>query len=96
MMSTWITTPISTDLLHGALDVQRTARGVLPHRLPAWARAQYTDGQLAMVEAQPAGVRLAFRTRATAVGWTRCPPGTPTSACRAALTVFTTCSSTVG
>ncbi|MGW3894020.1 SGNH/GDSL hydrolase family protein [Micromonospora profundi] len=67
MMSTWITTPISTDLLHGALDVQRTARGVLPHRLPAWARAQYTDGQLAMVEAQPAGVRLAFRTRATAV-----------------------------
>ncbi|WLS47127.1 SGNH/GDSL hydrolase family protein [Micromonospora profundi] len=67
MMSTWITTPISTDLLHGALDVQRTARGLLPHRLPAWARAQYSDGQLAMVEAQPAGVRLAFRTRATAV-----------------------------
>ncbi|MGB2571881.1 GDSL-type esterase/lipase family protein [Micromonospora citrea] len=67
MMSTWITTPISTDLLRGALDVQRTARGVLPHRLPAWARAQNTDGQLAMVEAQPAGVRLAFRTRATAI-----------------------------
>ncbi|MCF0091279.1 SGNH/GDSL hydrolase family protein [Micromonospora sp. MH99] len=67
MTSTWITTPISTDLLRGALDVQRTARGVLPHRLPAWARAQYTDGQLAMVEAQPAGVRLALRTRATAV-----------------------------
>lgn len=66
-MSTWITTPISTDLLHGALDVQRTARGLLPHRLPAWARAQYSDGQLAMVEAQPAGVHLAFRTRATAV-----------------------------
>ncbi|MFC4150020.1 GDSL-type esterase/lipase family protein [Micromonospora mangrovi] len=67
MMSSWITTPITTDLLRGALDVQRTARGVLPHRLPAWARAQYTDGQLAMVEAQPAGVRLAFRTHATAV-----------------------------
>ena len=66
-MSTWITTPISTDLLRGALDVQSTARGVLPHRLPAWARAQNTDGQLAMVEAQPAGVRLALRTRATAI-----------------------------
>ncbi|MFF0308134.1 SGNH/GDSL hydrolase family protein [Streptosporangium sp. NPDC004379] len=67
MTTTWITTPISTDILRGALDLQRTARGLLPHRLPAWARAQYTDGQLAMVEAQPAGVRLAFRTRATAV-----------------------------
>ncbi|GIJ76700.1 GDSL-like Lipase/Acylhydrolase family protein [Micromonospora phaseoli] len=67
MPATWITTPISTDLLRGALDLQHTARGVLPHRLPAWARAQNTDGQLAMVEAQPAGVRLAFRTRATAV-----------------------------
>ncbi|MET8042485.1 hypothetical protein ABZU25_16695 [Micromonospora sp. NPDC005215] len=67
MTSTWIITPITTNLLRGALDVERTARGVLPHRLPAWARAQYTDGQLAMAEAQPAGVRLAFRTRATAV-----------------------------
>lgn len=67
MTSTWITTPITTNLVRGAPDVERTARGVLPHRLPAWARAQYTDGQLAMVEAQPAGARLAFRTRATAV-----------------------------
>jgi hypothetical protein len=67
MTRTWITTPITTDLLRGALDLERTARGVLPHRLSAWARAQNTDGQLAMVEAQPAGVRLAFSTRATAV-----------------------------
>lgn len=63
----WITTPITTDLLRGALDVERTADGLLPHRLPAWARAQYTDGQLTMAESQPSGVRLAFRTRATAV-----------------------------
>ncbi|GAA3729265.1 SGNH/GDSL hydrolase family protein [Plantactinospora mayteni] len=67
MPPAWITTPITTDLLHGALDLQHTTRGVLPHRLPAWARAQNTDGQLAMVETQPAGVRLAIRTRATAV-----------------------------
>ena len=63
----WITTPITAGLLRGALDLQQTAQGVLPHRLPAWARAQCADGQLAMAEAQPSGVRLAFRTRATAV-----------------------------
>jgi lysophospholipase L1-like esterase len=63
----WITTPITADLLRGALDMEHTAHGVLPHRLPARARAQCTDGQLAMAEAQPSGVRLVFRTRATAV-----------------------------
>ncbi|MER6996164.1 GDSL-type esterase/lipase family protein [Streptomyces sp. NPDC000410] len=63
----WITTPISSDILRGALDLEHTAHGVLPHRLPARARAQCSDGQLAMAEAQPSGVRLAFRTRATAV-----------------------------
>ncbi|GAU65435.1 hypothetical protein SSP35_01_07760 [Streptomyces sp. NBRC 110611] len=63
----WITTPVTTDLLRGALEVERTAHGLLPHRLPARARAQCADGQLAMAEAQPSGVRLVFRTRATAV-----------------------------
>ncbi|MFF4522822.1 GDSL-type esterase/lipase family protein [Streptomyces bluensis] len=63
----WITTPVTADLLRGALDVERTEYGVLPHRLPAWARAQCADPQLAMAEAQPSGVRLVFRTRATAV-----------------------------
>ncbi|MFH8463027.1 GDSL-type esterase/lipase family protein [Streptomyces sp. NPDC017991] len=63
----WISTPITADLLRGALDLERTEHGVLPHRLPAWVRAQYADGQLAMAESQPSGVRLVFRTRATAV-----------------------------
>ncbi|WP_336207208.1 GDSL-type esterase/lipase family protein [Nonomuraea sp. LPB2021202275-12-8] len=63
----WITTPITADLLRGALDLERTAHGVLPHRLPARARAQCADPQLAMAESQPSGVRLVFRTRATAV-----------------------------
>ncbi|MFJ3775980.1 GDSL-type esterase/lipase family protein [Streptomyces sp. NPDC090075] len=63
----WTTTPITADLLRGALDLERTAHGILPHRLPARARAQCADPQLAMVEAQPSGVRLVFRTRATAV-----------------------------
>ncbi|MET9768374.1 GDSL-type esterase/lipase family protein [Streptomyces sp. NPDC006415] len=63
----WTTTPISADILRGALDLEQTERGMLPHRLPARARRQITDGQLAMAESQPSGVRLAFRTRATAV-----------------------------
>ncbi|WP_267242147.1 GDSL-type esterase/lipase family protein [Streptomyces sp. PR69] len=63
----WITTPITPALLRGALELERTAHGVLPHRLPAWARAQCGDGQLAVAEAQSSGVRLVFRTRAAAV-----------------------------
>jgi lysophospholipase L1-like esterase len=63
----WITTPITADLLRGAAELERTPHGMLPHRLPAWARAQCADGQLAMAESQPSGVRLVFRTRATAV-----------------------------
>ncbi|WP_432092428.1 GDSL-type esterase/lipase family protein [Streptomyces sp. bgisy100] len=63
----WTTTPVTADLLRGALDLEHTEHGVLPHRLPARARAQYGDGQLAMAESQPSGVRLVFRTRATAV-----------------------------
>jgi hypothetical protein len=66
-MHNWITTPITADILRGALDLEHTAHGVLPHRLPAWARAQCGDEQLALAEAQPSGVRLVFRTRATAV-----------------------------
>ncbi|MGY1433876.1 GDSL-type esterase/lipase family protein [Streptomyces reniochalinae] len=63
----WSTTPVTTNLVRGAADLEQTPHGVLPHRLPAWARAQNTDGQLAMVESQPSGVRLAFRTGATTV-----------------------------
>ncbi|MFC8226088.1 GDSL-type esterase/lipase family protein [Streptomyces sp. NPDC057287] len=62
-----MTTPLTEDLLRGALDLERTEHGLLPHRLPARARAQNTDGQLAMAEAQPSGVRLLLRTRATLV-----------------------------
>ncbi|GAA2082425.1 SGNH/GDSL hydrolase family protein [Streptomyces albiaxialis] len=62
----WITT-VPEELLRGAAELERTARGVLPHRLPAWARARTPDGQLAMAESQPSGVRLVFRTAATAV-----------------------------
>ena len=56
---------IDPALVVGALELERTDRGLLPHRLPTWARAQCDDPQLALVEAQPAGVRLALRTAAT-------------------------------
>ncbi|NYE36145.1 hypothetical protein F4692_001249 [Nocardioides cavernae] len=58
--------PQSLDpLVRGAVELGHTDRGLLPHRLPAWARAQTDDPQLHLVEAQPAGVRLALRTTAT-------------------------------
>lgn len=62
-----ITTPITFDLVRGALELEPTDRGVLPHRLPAWARTQYDDAQMTMVESQPSGVRLVFSTRATVI-----------------------------
>ncbi|MEU3661362.1 GDSL-type esterase/lipase family protein [Streptomyces sp. NPDC032940] len=62
-----VTTPVTADLLRGALDVEPTAHGLLPHRLPARARRQIPDDQLAVAESQPSGVRLVFRTRATTV-----------------------------
>ncbi|MFG3343676.1 SGNH/GDSL hydrolase family protein [Streptomyces sp. NPDC048018] len=75
-------TPVDPALVHGALELERTAAGLLPHRLPARARAQNTDPQLAMAEAQPSGVRLRFRTRATVVELDTLPtkrvyPGAP-------------------
>ncbi len=54
-------------LVRGALDLEITDQGVLPHRLPRWAREQIPDDQLAMAEAQPSGVRLAFRTSASSI-----------------------------
>ena len=63
----WTTVPLNPELVLGAAELERTGRGFLPHRLPARARAQNTDPQLAMAEAQPSGVRLLLRTRARAI-----------------------------
>lgn len=68
-----IETPLTHDFIHGAVDVERTPTGLLPHRLPAWARAQCPDPQLMMAESQPSGVRLVFQTMATAVELTVLP-----------------------
>jgi hypothetical protein len=48
----------------GASELEPTNDGLLPHRLPAQARAQLPDGFARMCEEQPSGVRLVFRTAA--------------------------------
>ncbi len=60
-------TAVSADLVHGALELERTPIGLRPHRLPAWAREQAADAQLSMAESQPSGVRLVFATAATRI-----------------------------
>ncbi|MEZ0357588.1 SGNH/GDSL hydrolase family protein [Mycobacterium sp. SA01] len=62
-----VITPISREFLRGAQELEQTSHGLLPHRLPGWARAQCADPQLAMAEAQPAGCRLVFETRSTEI-----------------------------
>ena len=59
--------PLTDDLFHGAIELEQTPRGVQPHRLPGWVRRQLPDPQLLMAEAQPSGVRLVLRTRATRI-----------------------------
>ena len=53
--------------VRGAVEIERTPRGLRPHRLPAWARAQVPDTFMAQTSAESAGVRLAFRTAATTI-----------------------------
>ncbi|HEY0240235.1 MAG TPA: GDSL-type esterase/lipase family protein [Friedmanniella sp.] len=62
-----IDTPITGALLRGVAELEPTERGLRLHRLPAWARAQAPDPQLAAVEVQLSGVRVALRTQATVV-----------------------------
>ncbi|SEM71901.1 SGNH/GDSL hydrolase family protein [Cryobacterium luteum] len=62
-----ITTSLTAQFLHGAAEVETTARGVRPHRLPAWVRTQFPDPQLLMMEGQPSGVRLAMSTAARTI-----------------------------
>ncbi|MEV4282633.1 GDSL-type esterase/lipase family protein [Actinoplanes xinjiangensis] len=56
---------VPSELLRGAAEAEVTARGLRPHRLPAWVREQFPDGQLLSMESQPSGVRLVFATTAT-------------------------------
>lgn len=63
----WVSTPVTAAMLRGWIELENTQYGILPHRLPAWARRQWADPQILMAEAQPSGVRICFRTEATAI-----------------------------
>ncbi|WP_229705356.1 GDSL-type esterase/lipase family protein [Williamsia phyllosphaerae] len=58
---------MSERTVRGAIELEETDSGTLPHRLPRWALEQVGDDRLSMSETQPAGVRIAFRSAATAV-----------------------------
>lgn len=65
--SQWIATPVTAAMLRGWVELEHTPHGLVPHRLPAWARSQWADPQLSMVEEQPSGVRICLRTAATII-----------------------------
>ncbi|MFG3340978.1 GDSL-type esterase/lipase family protein [Glycomyces sp. NPDC048151] len=50
--------------VRGAVEIERTERGLIPHRLPQWARRQIPDRFMVQTSAESAGVRLALRTAA--------------------------------
>ncbi|SDE12333.1 GDSL-type esterase/lipase family protein [Glycomyces harbinensis] len=54
-------------LVRGVAELETTARGVRPHRLPGRARAQFPDPHLLMMERQPSGARLVMATAARAL-----------------------------
>ncbi|WP_308798784.1 GDSL-type esterase/lipase family protein [Agromyces silvae] len=56
--------PLDSVEVRGAVELERTERGLRPHRLPAWARAQVPSAFAVQTTAESAGVRLAFRTAA--------------------------------
>lgn len=62
-----LSTPLTAQFLHGAAELERTARGLRPHRLPDRVREQFPDPQLLMAEGQPSGVRVVLATSARSV-----------------------------
>ena len=59
-----ITTRLTHEFVRGAVELESPDRGVRPHRLPRLIRERFADPQLALMEAQPSGVRVAVRTTA--------------------------------
>ncbi|WP_223881154.1 GDSL-type esterase/lipase family protein [Nesterenkonia ebinurensis] len=59
-----ITTPVSGEFIHGAVELERTARGLLPHRLNSAARAQLGGPVDPSVFSQPSGVRVRLHSEA--------------------------------
>lgn len=59
--------PLTPDLVHGAIDLDATDRGLRPQRLPSRVRERDADPQLTAMRSQPSGVRVRFATEASAV-----------------------------
>ncbi|MFL6207071.1 MAG: GDSL-type esterase/lipase family protein [Acidimicrobiales bacterium] len=51
----------------GILELEPTDRGIVLHRMPAWARVQHNDIALPMLETMPSGARLEMVTDATTI-----------------------------
>jgi hypothetical protein len=51
----------------GILELEPTDRGIVLHRMPAWARRQHNDIALPMLEAMPSGCRLEMITDASVI-----------------------------
>jgi hypothetical protein len=60
-----IDVPLEDVQISGALELERTAAGIRPRRLPRWTRPQLPSSFCDMVVAQPSGVRLELCTAAT-------------------------------
>lgn len=56
--------PVTAELVHGAVELTAGERGLCPWRLPGRARRQIHDEGMAAVVAAPSGVRLRMRTAA--------------------------------
>lgn len=78
----WITTTVTAEYVHGAVELETTERGLMPHRLNAAARRQVNGPVEPKVFSDPSGVRLRLRTRARQLRLTTWPvkvhiPGRP-------------------
>ncbi|SDK89258.1 GDSL-like Lipase/Acylhydrolase family protein [Glycomyces sambucus] len=58
---------IDPAMVRGAVELEATGRGLLPHRLPRWARRQIPDRFMVQTSAESTGVRLALRTAADVI-----------------------------
>lgn len=59
-----ITTPIEPALFRGGATLEPATHGLRLHRLHPWVREQFPDPQLLMMESQPSGIRMSFRSTA--------------------------------
>ncbi|MER7443999.1 hypothetical protein [Micromonospora avicenniae] len=60
---------ILPEFVRGVAEIEVTPRGIRPHRLPAWVREQFPDGQLLSMESQPPAYASCSRRRRARSNW---------------------------